>query len=245
MRILLAHGAWAGPWVWDALIDGWDGRRGLTAVDLRTAPDDTDADLVDRLVDAIRGDSGSVLLVAHSGAAALALSAAERCADQVRGLVSIAGLVLPPGLDLVTVAAEIGLDTTFGIGAFLQSTPAGTVVPPAAAVAVFFHELDARQAVDSATRLVPQAPGALAHSPDSTSAVTGRIPHLYVEATLDRSVPLALQRHLQRRTGLGEVATIASGHVPQVAHPDRVRQLIKEFDRRLEAVHTIKEALRA
>lgn len=245
MRILLAHGAWAGPWIWDALIAGWDGRHGLEAVDLRTAPDDTDADLVDRLVAEIGADTDSVLLVAHSGAAALALSAAERCAGQVRGLVSIAGLVLPPGVDLATVAAEIGLDARFGIGAFLETTPGGTVVPPAAAASVFFHDLEPRQAVDAAARLVPQASGALTHSPTWTTEATGRIPHLYVEATRDRSVPLELQRHLQHRAGLGEIATIACGHVPQAVHPDRVRQLIKEFDRRLEAVHTLKETLRA
>ncbi|MFT4286351.1 alpha/beta fold hydrolase [Nocardioides sp.] len=229
MRVLLLHGAWAGPWVWDGLRSAWAGRRGITAVDLRTSPRDTDADLVDRILAALDAEDTAAILVAHSGAAALAMTAAHRRPETVRGLVSLAGIVLPAGADLAAACAEIGLDLTVGIGRYLEPSPGGTTVPPEAAAAVFFHDLDAEQAVSASRRLVPQAAAALSHVADWSAGTVGTLPHLYVEATLDRSLPLELQRHLAARVGVTDVATLACGHAVPVARPRQVRQLVSRF----------------
>ncbi|MFT3714835.1 MAG: alpha/beta hydrolase [Gordonia sp. (in: high G+C Gram-positive bacteria)] len=245
MRIILVHGAWAGPWVWDGMRAEWGDRTGISAPDLRTDPATDDTDLVARIVAEIDSASRPALLVAHSGGAALALSAAEQRTGTVRGLVSIAGITPTPGCDFGDLLAELDLDLSVGIGSYLDRTPDGYVVPPEAAAAVFFHDAEPADAVRSARRMVPQSAGALSHRARWTPGGAGRLPHLYIEATLDRTVPLNVQRHLHRSAGIDEVATVCGGHALPLVHPRRLVQLITRFDSAITPTDTNRKAAHA
>ena len=82
---------------------------------------------------------------------------------------------------------------------------------------MFFHEADPAAAIGAARRLVPQLETARLMAPTWTPARFGTVPRLYIEATLDRTVPLATQRDMQRLTPGAAVVTLETDHAPQLS----------------------------
>jgi len=57
----------------------------------------------------------------------------------------------------------------------------------------------------------------------------GSIPRLYVEATLDRSVPLVTQRAMQDRVPGARVVTLDSDHAPQLSAREALVAALVDF----------------
>lgn len=225
MNVILVHGAWAGPWVWDTLL-----------APLRTAghiphplslpgagtwgeEDITLDDVAAHVAEYVRGLGEPVVLIGHSGGGIVVTQVTELLPGNVAGVAYVAGMMLPSGTDFGMLCDSIGLVAPVGISAWLQPTAdgRGTVVPPEAGAAVFFHEATVADAVGAARRLVPQLETARLMAPTWTPGRFGSVPRLYVEATLDRSVPLAAQREMQRRVPGAQVVTLDSDHAPQLS----------------------------
>ncbi|MGI9210009.1 MAG: alpha/beta fold hydrolase, partial [Rhodococcus sp. (in: high G+C Gram-positive bacteria)] len=123
-----------------------------------------------------------------------------------------------------------GLEPPVGISKWLQVTAdgRGTVVPPEAAAAVFFHEADAVDAMEAARRLRPQLEAARLMAPIWTADRFGSLPRLYIEALRDRSVPLAAQREMQRLVPGATVVSLDTDHAPQLsARTELARALVE------------------
>ena len=54
----------------------------------------------------------------------------------------------------------------------------------------------------------------------------GRVPRIYVEALNDRSVVLEVQRQMQHLSPGAQILSIDSGHVPQLAQPARLADML-------------------
>ena len=163
-RLLLLHGAWAGPWVWDTLVGplaerGWesealalpgDGHHPIAAVDA------TEADFRDALTAAIDAVDGPVVLVGHSGGGMLVTLGATLRPGRVVGGVWIAGFLLPDGRTFDEVdAAVFGADVAVGVGPHIVLAEDGrtTTVAPEPAIAHFFHDAAPDVAAEVAARL--------------------------------------------------------------------------------------------
>lgn len=239
---VLIHGAWAGPWVWD-LVAPYMAEAGIDTrcPDLPGSgawePDETVAlpDLVAHVLGDLGDIEGQMVVIGHSGGGVVATGVAEhlcRVGDsRLAGFGVVAGMMLPAGMDFGQLCDVAGLTAPVGISAFTEPTAdgRGTVVDPAAAAAVFFHGAPPALSVPAAHRLVPQLESARLIAPDWTPDGAGVLPRLYVEATRDRSVPLAAQRAMQRLSPGARVVTLESDHAPQLSQAAELSEILAAF----------------
>ncbi|MCD0453449.1 alpha/beta hydrolase [Actinocorallia sp. API 0066] len=225
--IVLVHGAWAGPWVWDTLLRPLaDAGHSPLPVHLPgTGTGQTSDVTLDTLaravIDQLDGIDGPLVLVGHSGGSVIATQVAERICDRVAGVAHVAGIMLPSGRSFAEICAEAGLTAPVGISAHLDTTPDGrhSIVSPEAGAAVFFHQAEPAAAIAAARRLVPQMETARLITPTWTPTRYGRLPKLYIEARADRSIPLPAQHHMQTLTPPTKVVSLNSDHAPQLSAP--------------------------
>ncbi len=240
---ILIHGAWQGSWAWGRLLPLLEasGIRTL-AVDLpgngaQPAPPDqvtldTYLDFFGRLLD--RADlSGKVALVGHSGGGLVATAIAERFRERVSRIAYVAGMMLPSGLSFGGLQREMRFDqgTLSGISNELDwsADHRFSTVRRAAAKAIFFSDCTAEQAEEAAARLSPQPEGGRAISVSHTPERFGTLPRLYIEATEDRSIPLALQRRMQELLPGARVVSLPTGHAPHFSAPELVADALVPF----------------
>ncbi|EOM77566.1 alpha/beta fold hydrolase [Rhodococcus rhodnii] len=236
--VVLVHGAWAGPWVWDT-ITGPLADAGLRPIPVTLPgvgsdlPEDdvTLDDVVEAVLDRIADVDGPLVIVGHSGGGVVATDVAERIAERVVGVAYVAGMMLPPGWSYGTLCEDVGLAPPVGISAFLEPAAGGraTVVPPEAGASVFFHDAPPADAVAAARRLVPQLESARLVAPTWTPDRFGSLPRLYVEATRDRSLPVATQRRMRELVPGAEVCSLDCDHAPQLSAPGELAAALSRF----------------
>jgi pimeloyl-ACP methyl ester carboxylesterase len=253
--MLLIHGAWQGSWAWDAWLSpmqarGWAPR----AVDLpgNGAPVAADAaryeasleGYVAYLKSLLEDNDGPVVVVAHSGAGVIASQLAEACPQGIACIVYVAGMMLPAGMgygDLVK-ASEADVPGASGIAPWLVWSDQGDVssVPVQTALEIFLHDCPPDAAQQAAHKLTPQRETGRALTAHLSEARFGRVPRIYVEALRDRSVLLPLQRRMQALVPGAHVYSIDTGHVPQLASPEALADIVCEA---LDELHIVPGAL--
>ncbi len=239
--VILIHGAWAGSWVWDALLPLLrDGGLEPHLVDLPgNGRDDTPPEAVtlQLYVDTLRPVLANLpepaMLVAHSGGGVIATQLAEAEPDRVRGVAFVAGMMLPSGMGFAQLTEPLREQdpAAAGIMPHLEwnANRSASRVPPEAARQIFFQDVPDEAAWAAARRLTPQPEGGRAVLPRWTAERFGRIPRLYVEALEDRSVVLAAQRRMQSLVPGAQVASLATGHAPQLSAPDALAGVLLPF----------------
>lgn len=237
-NIVLVHGAWAGGWVWDCVLGplreggftpvvvdlpGVGSGAGETVVDL-----DTVTDHVVAVLDSLEGPA---VLVGHSGGGIVVSQVAERVPGSVAGLVYVAGMMLPSGMDFGMLCTELELPGPVGVSRWLVTSADGrtTAVPPEAGAAVFFHEAPVADAIAASRKLVPQQETARLMAPTITPERFGMVSRLYIECTLDRTVPIETQRGMQERVPGAQVISFSTDHAPQLSARTELVTAIIEF----------------
>ena len=191
--------------------------------------------MVDHALASLAGTEGPFIVVGHSGGGIVATMAAERLAARqpgsAAGLVYLAGMMLPSGMGFPEACTIAGAPPPQGIEPFLRPTAdgLGTFVPPEAAEAIFFQCADPAAAQVAAARLNAQLNTSWMIAPSWTAAGAGRVPRLYIEALKDRSVPIAVQRTMQRLVPGARIAAIDTDHAPQLSCPERVAAIVLDF----------------
>lgn len=238
-RVILIHGAWAGAWVWDALIPelgalGWDAEgielpgNGHHAIPLERT---TEADLHAALTDAIHARPGRVALVGHSGGGMLVTAGAMAHPGRVSHGIWIAGMLIPDGRSFDDIQDGIaGPGRRFGVTPHVVPTPdgLGTMVPVDKAVEYFFHDVDPDTAMAAAMRLTAQ-PNVGRRLRTVCDAAFGDLPKLYIAAHDDRSVLPEAQRVMAASACIITLQTIQSGHAPQVTQAPQLAQMISDW----------------
>lgn len=239
-HIVLIHGAWQGSWAFDAWApslraSGWN----VHAVDLpgngwgpqADAPANLDS-YCDAVVAVIEAIGAPVVLLGHSGGGITASQVAERIPERLQALVYLAGMMLPSGMTFIELiqqcqAAQPEQDFA-GISRHLSFSADGrsSTVAPAGALETFLHDCPPEAAQRAASLLRPQPESGRDLRPQLSAARYGRVPRLYIEALLDRSVTLPLQRAMQRLSPGAQVLSLACGHVPQLACPQALTELL-------------------
>jgi len=239
---LLLHGAWAGRWVWDAVTPLLSAAgHCVVAPDLPGAAPwaagdgITVEDMVDHALAALAGSAGPWIVVGHSGGGIVATMVAERLVARQPGsalaLVYLAGMMLPSGMGFPAACTLAGAPPPQGIEPFLEPTVdgMGTWVPPAAAERIFFQCASPADARAAAARLNPQINSSWMIAPHWTDDRAGTVPRLYIEALQDRSVPIGVQRTMQRLVPGARIETIDTDHAPQLSCADRVASIFLDL----------------
>jgi pimeloyl-ACP methyl ester carboxylesterase len=102
-------------------------------------------------------------------------------------------------------------------------------VPADAAISVFLHDCPEVDAARAAARLTPQGEGSRAVTTPATAERYGRIPRHYIEALLDRSIILPVQRAMQALSPGATVISLPTGHAPQLSAPACLANAIIPF----------------
>lgn len=247
LNVLLIHGAWAGSWVWDELQPRLQALGYATcAVDLpgngqdQTPLEQVSLDLYLQYLQARIASARSTtssdapwVVIAHSGAGVIATALAEAMPERIAGLVYIAGMMLPSGMGFAELIRRLQHQhpQVAGIGPYLLWNTERTQsrVPPIAAREIFFQDMNDESAMAAAVRLSAQPESGRALVAEWSAERAGRIPRLYIEATLDRSVVLPLQRAMQELVPGAHIESLISGHAPQVSMPDAVISALEPF----------------
>jgi pimeloyl-ACP methyl ester carboxylesterase len=232
---LLIHGAWQGAWAWDAFIPPF-GARGWTcrAIDL---PENGEpgAGPGRACMDSYVAHCASVLerpsvVIAHSGGGVIASQLAENFPDKVACVVYLAGMMLPSGVAFEDLLSDLAAETAVskGIGPHLQWSDDGefSSVPVQAALDIFLQDCPPDAARRAAERLRPQREAGRRLRATLTAERYGRAPRIYVEALEDRSVVLEVQRRMQTLSPGALTLSIETGHVPQLAQPERLAEML-------------------
>ncbi|ENO14150.2 alpha/beta fold hydrolase [Marinobacter nanhaiticus D15-8W] len=241
--VVLIHGAWAGSWGWAKLQPLLDshGLRSI-AIDLPgngttpAAPGEASlTGYVEYVVQEIEAIDDDVVLVAHSGGGVTATQVGETIPERIKGIVYIAGMMLPSGIGFGHVCRTM-IDTypeAAGIGPHLvwSDDQRSSRVPPDAARRIFLQDLPEMEARQAALKLSAQPEAGRAMVPHWTEARFGQLPRLYIEATEDRSVILEVQRQMQALVPGARKATLNTGHFPQVAAPEQLLAALLPFIR--------------
>ena len=224
--VLFVHGAWHGPWCWDAVRARLDAAGVPTVVvdnpSVARVPSSLhdDADNVRRALDAI---SGPVVLVGHSYGGAIVTDAGVH--DAVRHVAYISAFALDAGESVITNDLKGG-----EAGGVLEKTlrfegDRVLIESANAAIEAFFHDCEPEIARAAASQLRPQSVAALGGIP---RAVAWRErPSTYVVCTDDRAVAPALQRSAASRTT--HVVEMPSSHSPFMSRPGEVADLLREL----------------
>ena len=237
--IVLIHGAWAGSWVWDTLQGGLRsaGHRphavdlpgnGHDATPLAEVSLERYVEHVGALIATL---DGPVHLVGHSGGGVTATAVAERYAERIAGVSYVAGMMLPSGMGFAELCAEMSRDfpEVSGVSPYLESTADGSRVPSDVACAVFFHDAPAQAALSAARQLTLQPDGGRDIVAHWTAERFGRLPRLYLEAALDRSVLPLVQQRMQQLVPGAERVVLDCGHAPQLAAPEALLAALLDF----------------
>lgn len=238
-RLILIHGAWAGPWVWDALLPeltalGWSAEAlALPGDGAHPVPPEAarEADFHACLTEAIHAGPGPVALVGHSGGGMFVTAGAHAHPGQVSHGIWIAGMLIPDGRAFDDIQEDVaGPGQRLGVTPFVEVAPDGltSVVPAEAAIRHFFHDADARLALDAAARLTPQP-----MSGHRVRTVTGSsfadLPKLYILAEQDRSVVPAAQTMMANAAPNVTCKRIDTGHAPQLVAAAKLARLISDW----------------
>ncbi|MGW5324398.1 alpha/beta fold hydrolase [Rhodococcus pyridinivorans] len=239
VHVVLIHGAWAGPWVWDGLL-GPIAAAGFrphpvslpgVGSNIRAGEPVDLAGVTAAVIEQTADLDGPLVVVGHSGGGVVATQVAEQLADRVAGVAFIAGMMLPSGYSFGDICADVGLDHTTGINRYLEISDSKRIssVPADAAAAIFFHRAPADAAIAAARRLQPQEESTRLITPTWTTTRFGALPRLYIEALDDRSVPLPTQRRMQQLTPGAQVHTLDTDHAPQLSMPEATTHAMCDF----------------
>lgn len=239
--VILIHGAWQGSWAWARFAPCLKAAGFAThAIDLPgNGVDGSDPAVItfeaclQHLHGAVCAFDRPVSLVAHSGGGLLATAFAERWPEHVSRLVYVAAMMLPGGESFEEIVHSVieQHPEAAGIWPHLEWSEDRLVsrVPAKAAIAFFLQDCPDSDAMAAAARLTPQGEGGRAVRSPATAERYGRIPRLYVEALLDRSVIPAVQRAMQARAPGATVVSLPTGHAPQFSAPASLAEAIIPF----------------
>ncbi|GAA5198151.1 alpha/beta hydrolase [Rugosimonospora acidiphila] len=222
--LVLVHGSWHGPWMWEPLIDALPGVD-VHALALPATGEDpaTLGDLYDdaaTVAAAIAAIDGPVVVLGHSSGGIPVTEAAT--ADNVRRLIYLAAFQLDTGESLFS---SVG------------STPApwwrvhereglrskGYVVP-LRPEEIFFNDCDPQDAKRHASRLTLQSWAA--KTQPLTRAAWRSIPSTYVVCEADNAIPVFGQEAMAQRAD--KVVRLNAGHDSFLSKPAEVAALIRE-----------------
>lgn len=214
-NLVLVHGAWHGPWCWEALRPELAGRGWtVSTVDLPSTSGDpaagmhADARAVEAHLAAI---DGPVTLLAHSYGGVPATQAA---APNVRALVYLAAHVLKAGESLVS---PLG-------GPWFP--PETEFVPGADPLEALYHDVPADLAREAVARLRPQS--AKAFTEELTREAWRDTPSALIVCDDDRAMPEPIMKRAVAEGLTDVVRHLPGSHSPFLTRPAELAALLDD-----------------
>jgi hypothetical protein len=212
--LVLAHGAFHGPWCWQLLMTRLEA-QGIrcVAVELNQGGLEADRAALQHEVDRLRAEGASPSAIGHSlGCPSVALLDPA----SVDTVIFLAGPLAGPGMP------DIAGCTTPGFVETLAAEPDGRMrIGREAAEAVFYHRCT-REAANAA--LDQLRPTFVYGAEATTPPIWEVIPATYIECTDDRAVVPEFQHATAARLPYSE--QMDSDHSPMLCQPDELAAIV-------------------
>jgi pimeloyl-ACP methyl ester carboxylesterase len=223
--LLLVHGAYHGPWVWDRVIEQLPGvnvrmvacpSSGSDLEKLGTLQDDAGA-----VSAAVAEIAGPIVVVAHSYAGAVVTEALAG-ADNVERIVYLAAGMLDVGESLLGSAG--GVPPSWWLISRNEGPEGGIIrVAKDEATDVFYADVDSDLAAAAVAQLVPASYSS--QTGPVSKAAWHAIPSTYVICTEDNAIPPFAQEAMAQRAK--RVLRLNSSHSPFLSMPAELAALLK------------------
>ncbi len=229
---VLIHGSWHGGWCFDPVakllrdrghtvvaptLPGMGGSADeMAAVTL----DGWGAFAAQHCRDLKRQMGGApVVLAGHSRGGLVISTAAENAPEAMDALVYVCAMMLPSGMSRAEFKELEGSNPAFdGIITKIHDGVA-TVVDTVHAAQVFAQVSPPELVAAVLPRLVAEPHAPRSQKLHLTPGRWGSVPRTYVECTLDRTIPIASQRIMQKHSPGAKIVTLEADHSPYLSKP--------------------------
>jgi len=232
-RIVLVHGAFSGAWCWEPVLPGLRAAgHTMQTVDLPGSGEDrtpvagvTLAAYAERVGDALREGSPAVL-VGHSMGGMVITQAAALYPERVAALVYVTAFLPSDGQSLIDLTAlPEGADDQVQANLVVAGDPPVATMPAAASRQALFACCDDTQAAWAVQRMGSQPVLPFTQPVNLGGAgadAFAALPRAYVSCTLDRAIPVALQRRMLQSAGCDPVIELVTDHSPWISRSDEL-----------------------
>ncbi len=238
--IILLHGAGLGAWIWDDVLphlslptlainfpnrDKKISNEGLSLNDY--------ADFVAGKI--AHAPFDSYILVCHSISGVVGRQLVKKLGDKLRGFVAVTAVIphengtferaMPPLLRIIS-----------RVMFFLY----GSLPPKAVLRLTLCNDVQGELCERVVDNFVPESILLFRQEVDGGY---NECPSLYIETTLDMTLPQSVQRMMEKNLNACEIASVATGHLPMLSKPKELAGIINDFALRFDGSHSTEETL--
>jgi pimeloyl-ACP methyl ester carboxylesterase len=233
---VLVHGAWQAPYVWDAVKSSLEkAGNHVVVVELpghgsdQTAPQNLSIDVYrDKVIGALSGIDGKVILVGHSLGGVVISAVAEKVPSKIEKLIYI-GAYLPASGQSLLDLAQTDPDAQLG-KSLLPSTDHLTLDVVHDNITGIFIQ-DGTEAIKNLVlknyRAEPAIP--FTNKITLTNANFGSVEKVYIKTLQDHVISPGLQVRMIAAAGIKNVYQLNTSHSPFLSKPDSVSILLTKI----------------
>jgi len=236
---VLVAGAWQGAYAWQYVKPQLEkaGQK-VIVVELPAHGDDNTPPYAvsmdvyrDKVISAINGVSGKVILVGHSMAGVVVSAVAEKIPAQLEKVVYI-GAFLPANGQSLTDLAFTDAQSLLGPSLILSADSLTFDVKPADRINIFCQDgsADVQSLISSKFRVEPTIP--FSNKVTLTDANFGSVDKYYIHTTQDHAIGLDLQNRMVTAAHITKTYSLNSGHCPFLSMPDLVTSTFLDISRK-------------
>ena len=232
-HFILIHGAWHGGWCWDGVIEKLK-KAGHTA-EAPTLPghhpqDDRSNirlnDYVDKIVNLLKQQTDSVVLVGHSSAGFLLQEAAQKAPDKISHLIFLNAFILPNGKSQFDLVPP---EVSEGMTAAAKASPDNCVPVDEDFVRNMLMAGEPTEKQDAlVSRLVPQPLAIFTTPVDTHNFEKLTIPKSVVFCKADASLPPGAYLNMAQVLGEHKLIEVEGGHEALFTNPGVVTEALEQ-----------------
>jgi pimeloyl-ACP methyl ester carboxylesterase len=237
-RFVLVHGAFAGAWIWQPLIEYLKAAgHSAEAFDLPGLGDDhravSDCTLdacAARVCEVLAASPQPAIVVGHSMGGVIITQAAAGFRENVAALVYVAAFMPKDGqslLDLTRLPEGAGDQVQAHI--VIEGEPPVAVMPAAASPQALYSCCAPELAQWAIAKQRPQPVAPFATAVSIARGALDGINRYYVVCNRDRALPLVLQRRMISENPCRDVVELGTDHSPQLSMPKELAQALVRF----------------
>ncbi|NIQ10975.1 MAG: alpha/beta fold hydrolase [Gammaproteobacteria bacterium] len=229
---MLIHGAWHGSWCWQKVIPLLEKKgHAVIAPDLpghgsSDNPDSISLETYTRsVVDLIREQIESVILVGHSMSGIVISQAAEHVPGKIRRLVYLSAYLLQDGQTMFEVAKKDNEGLVFSNLEVSRNRKTARV-KEAVLREAFYNDCSEEDFYFAMNKLVPQPLAPISTPIHITKERWGRVPRSYIECSMDQTITNSTQQEMHTNITCESVSRLESGHSPFLSVPEKLAEIL-------------------